>query len=197
MTGESLVGIRRKALANLIPPPKQKLSDWLECNVILPEGVSALPGAIRLYPFQREIANVIGDPAVERVTLVKPVRVGLSSDTAPGSLSDCSSGYQVDARKRSTAWTMRLLQGRLSMRIGLHEKSSCEIQTHSLNARGGRERYPQAGWIDDRLARHIGELFDQKIRLMAGILIRKCYERRHANRPRSGCKEGAIPRVRR
>jgi hypothetical protein len=34
----------------------------------LPEGVSALPGAIRLYPYQREIADAISDPEIERVT---------------------------------------------------------------------------------------------------------------------------------
>jgi phage terminase large subunit GpA-like protein len=52
------------------------LSDWIEGNIKLPEGVSALPGAVRLWPYQREIADAIGDPEIERVTLVKPVRVG-------------------------------------------------------------------------------------------------------------------------
>ena len=32
---------------------------------------------MRLWPYQREIADAISDPAIERVTLVKPVRVGL------------------------------------------------------------------------------------------------------------------------
>jgi phage terminase large subunit GpA-like protein len=47
--------------------------------VRLPDGVSALPGMVRLWPYQREIANAIGDPAIERVTLVKPVRVGFTT----------------------------------------------------------------------------------------------------------------------
>lgn len=46
---------------------------------MLPDDVSALPGAVRLWPFQREIANAIGDPTIERVTLVKPVRVGFTT----------------------------------------------------------------------------------------------------------------------
>ena len=71
--------IRRRALASLIPPPRLKLSTWIEKNIRLPEGVSALPGPVRLWPYQREIADAIGDPAIERVTLVKSVRVGFTT----------------------------------------------------------------------------------------------------------------------
>lgn len=71
--------IRRKALHGLIPPPRLRLSDWIESNIALPEGVSAQPGPVRLWPFQREIADAIGDPLLERVTLVKPVRVGFTT----------------------------------------------------------------------------------------------------------------------
>lgn len=79
MTADTLASIRRNALAALIPPSRRQLSDWIEENVFLPEGVSSLPGAVRLWPFQREIADAIGDPAIERVTLVKPVRVGFTT----------------------------------------------------------------------------------------------------------------------
>jgi hypothetical protein len=41
---------RARALAALIPPPRLRLSDWIETNIRLPEGVSALPGAVRLWP---------------------------------------------------------------------------------------------------------------------------------------------------
>jgi phage terminase large subunit GpA-like protein len=54
------------------------MSDWIEREIRLPEGVSALPGPIRLYPYQREIADAMGDPLIERVTLVKGVRVGFT-----------------------------------------------------------------------------------------------------------------------
>jgi hypothetical protein len=53
----TLAAIRTRALASLIPPPRLQLSNWIEANIRLPEGVSALPGAIRLYPYQREIAD--------------------------------------------------------------------------------------------------------------------------------------------
>ncbi len=45
----------------------------------LPEAVSALPGRVTLWPYQREIADAISDPELERVTLVKPVRVGFTT----------------------------------------------------------------------------------------------------------------------
>jgi phage terminase large subunit GpA-like protein len=47
----SLADIRRNALRSLIPPPRLHLSEWIEQNIRLPEGVSALPGAIRHYPY--------------------------------------------------------------------------------------------------------------------------------------------------
>ena len=74
-----LTAARNRALRALIPPPRLKLSTWVEQNVVLPQGVTALPGRFRLWPFQREILDVIGDPRIERISLIKPVRVGLST----------------------------------------------------------------------------------------------------------------------
>ncbi|WP_420344621.1 phage terminase large subunit family protein [Paenirhodobacter sp.] len=71
--------IRAEALRALMPPPRLRLSEWIEREVCLPEGVSSQPGPVRLWPFQREIADAIGDPLIERVTLVKPVRVGFTT----------------------------------------------------------------------------------------------------------------------
>ncbi|GMO87150.1 phage terminase large subunit family protein [Bradyrhizobium ottawaense] len=75
----ALCEIRTRALRSLIPPPRLQLSDWIEANIRLPEGVSALPGAIRLYPYQREIADAISDPEIERVTMVKAARLGFTT----------------------------------------------------------------------------------------------------------------------
>ncbi len=74
-----LSDIRRRALAALIPPPRLSLSEWIETHMRLPEGVSSMPGQVRLWPYQRSIADAIGDPEIERVTVVKPVRVGFTS----------------------------------------------------------------------------------------------------------------------
>lgn len=71
--------IARRARAALLPPPRLALSAWIERNIVLPPDVSALPGPVRLYPFQRDIADAMTDPAVERVTIVKPVRVGFTT----------------------------------------------------------------------------------------------------------------------
>ena len=76
---DTLKEIERRALESLRPPLRLTLSDWVEQNIYLPHGVSSLPGLVQLWPFQREIADAIGDPAIERVTLVKPVRVGFTT----------------------------------------------------------------------------------------------------------------------
>jgi phage terminase large subunit GpA-like protein len=65
--------------AAFTPPPKLKLSEWLESHIHLPAGSSAVPGALRLWPWQRQIADAISDPLVERVSLVKAARVGFTT----------------------------------------------------------------------------------------------------------------------
>ena len=76
---DSLALAQREALAALRPPPRLPLSEWIEASLRLPQGVSAQPGKVRLWPYQREIADVISDPAVERVTIVKSARLGFTT----------------------------------------------------------------------------------------------------------------------
>src|SRR5262245_21083746 len=73
-----LADVLRRARAAFRSPPRLALSSWLESHVRLPEGTTALPGPLRLWPYQREIADAITDPTIERVTVVKPVRVGFT-----------------------------------------------------------------------------------------------------------------------
>ena len=75
----SIFAVRLKALMALRPPPRWPLSQWIESTIRLPADVSALPGPVRLWSFQRDIADAMSDPQLERVTLVKSVRVGLST----------------------------------------------------------------------------------------------------------------------
>lgn len=58
-----------------------RLSTWIESEngIRLPDAVSAVSGRIKLYRPQVEIADAIGDPDIERVTIVKPVRVGFTT----------------------------------------------------------------------------------------------------------------------
>lgn len=62
-----LAEMRCLAFAALVPPPQIPLSEWIEAQVRLPEGLCACPGPMRLYPYQREIADRIGNPEIERV----------------------------------------------------------------------------------------------------------------------------------
>ena len=75
----SLVQIRRAGFEALRPPPRLPLSAWIERHLVLPEGTSALPGRVRLWPYQRAIADAVGDPAIERVSLVKATRIGFTT----------------------------------------------------------------------------------------------------------------------
>ncbi|WP_338661146.1 terminase gpA endonuclease subunit [Pararoseomonas sp. SCSIO 73927] len=76
---DSLMRLRWEALAHLRPPPRLRLSQWMESTLKLPDTVSAIPGPVRLFPYQREIADALTDPEVERVTLVKSVRLGFTT----------------------------------------------------------------------------------------------------------------------
>ena len=67
------------ACHRLRPPPRIPLSNWIETHLRLPEGLAAQPGPVRLWPFQRGIADAISDPSLERVTVRKSARVGFST----------------------------------------------------------------------------------------------------------------------
>jgi hypothetical protein len=49
-TGNNLLKVRARALTALMPPLRLCLSEWIEKKIRLPEGVSALSGAVRLWP---------------------------------------------------------------------------------------------------------------------------------------------------
>lgn len=78
-TAAALASIRARALMALLPPPKLRGSEWIEAHMRLPEGVSSMPGKVKLLPYMRKIADAIFDPEIERLTLVKPVRVGFTT----------------------------------------------------------------------------------------------------------------------
>lgn len=80
MRFSSIKGIRQRVCArSLAPPPKIALADWIEANVNLPADVSATPGAMRLFSYQRGICEAVDDPAVSRISFVKPVRIGATA----------------------------------------------------------------------------------------------------------------------
>jgi phage terminase large subunit GpA-like protein len=74
-----MIPLARRFLDRIAPPPRLELGPWIESNIYLPAGVSAVPGQMHLWPWQVGIAAAISDPAVTRITLVKPTRVGFTS----------------------------------------------------------------------------------------------------------------------
>ena len=60
-----------KAVEQLLPPLDIPLSTCIEANIKLPQRLAAEPGAVKLWPPQREIANSIGNADVERVTWLR------------------------------------------------------------------------------------------------------------------------------
>ncbi len=68
-----------RARALLKPPLRLPLSQWIETRMHLPDGLTAKPGLVKLWKFQRAIADAMTDPAIERVTVRKCVRVGYST----------------------------------------------------------------------------------------------------------------------
>ena len=60
------------------PPPEEPIDEWAEKNLVLPSGVSALPGPLdlSLTPYLREILRAYTDPEVEEITLCTSTQVG-------------------------------------------------------------------------------------------------------------------------
>ncbi len=61
------------------PKPMEPLSRWIEDNLRLPAGISAVSGPLKLHPYQREIADAMADPRIERVSVIKSARVGYTT----------------------------------------------------------------------------------------------------------------------
>jgi hypothetical protein len=62
-------------MASIIQKRPKPLSRWIEDVIRLPSGIAAVPGPLKLHPYQRAIADAIADPKVERVSLLKSVRI--------------------------------------------------------------------------------------------------------------------------
>lgn len=76
---DALTATRRRALAALKPPPVLSLADWIESTIHFPATVSALPGKVRLWSYQRGICDAIDDPEISRITVQKSARIGYTS----------------------------------------------------------------------------------------------------------------------
>lgn len=68
----------------LAPPLQVSLADWAEKYFVLAEGGSPRPGRFRCWPYQRGILDAIGDPEIERVSVIKPTRIGYTKSLIAG-----------------------------------------------------------------------------------------------------------------
>ena len=126
----------------LKPPPKLTLSEWVEQNVVLWDGPNA-GEKFRPWAYQREMLDAMADPSIERVSIIKPARIGYTkgliaalaakSATAPCPMillvptDDDARGFAVDevdpAFRASPALRSLIRQGRLDGRNTLTMRS--------------------------------------------------------------------------
>src|SRR5262245_57114511 len=45
----------------------------------MPGSIAAVPGSLRLYPYQRAIADALADANIERVSVLKSARIGFTT----------------------------------------------------------------------------------------------------------------------
>ena len=62
-------------LSQIRLPPRLPLPEWIEANVCLPR-VSATPGPLRLWRYQKGWLDAIADPGLTRITIMKATRIG-------------------------------------------------------------------------------------------------------------------------
>lgn len=67
--------MRRRAFTALVTPAEMPFSEWIKANIVLPTGLTAVPGPVHLYKPQREVADVLGNPEFTRVSILKSARV--------------------------------------------------------------------------------------------------------------------------
>lgn len=78
MSAEALSTALQDVARAFRPPPVMRYSEWAEQNFRLPAESSAVSGRYKPWKYQRRILDAIGDPTIERVTLVKPTRIGFT-----------------------------------------------------------------------------------------------------------------------
>lgn len=74
------------------PPPDLTVSEWAIRNRILPKGTTSRPGPFKPEQFQLEMMNVILDPLVHEVVIMKCTQVGYSD-----AVLNNVCGYFIDA----------------------------------------------------------------------------------------------------
>ncbi|MDA9523049.1 hypothetical protein XI06_22905 [Bradyrhizobium sp. CCBAU 11434] len=71
--------LARAWLRALAPPPIVAPTTFAESQIILPASANALPGPLRLYPYQREPVDAVADDDVEIIVLMLASQTGKST----------------------------------------------------------------------------------------------------------------------
>lgn len=81
---DRVVGMFRRALHGLRPPPKLTGSEWADREFYLSAESAAEPGRWRTLPYQREPLNCMTDSVTEEVVWIKSARVGYTQCAKAG-----------------------------------------------------------------------------------------------------------------
>lgn len=71
--------VQAAALRVLLPPMRETLTTFMKRDIWLPADVSATPGRYEPWAFHPGILDACTDPTLERVTVIKSVRTGLTT----------------------------------------------------------------------------------------------------------------------
>jgi phage terminase large subunit GpA-like protein len=81
--------LMRSWLGMLAPPARIKPSDFAESQLMMPASSNAIPGPLRLAPYQRELVNCIADPDTDIIVMQ------LSAQTGKSTALDCMIGWMM------------------------------------------------------------------------------------------------------
>ena len=70
--------VRQRVRKSFAPPPDILVSEWARRNRTLAKGTSARPGPFRPEKFQIEMMDVVADPNVHRIVVMKSTQLGYS-----------------------------------------------------------------------------------------------------------------------
>ena len=68
----------RRVWKHYEPPPDLSVSQWAILNRVLPKGTTSRPGPFKPEAFQIELMNVVLDPNVHEVVIMKSTQIGYS-----------------------------------------------------------------------------------------------------------------------
>lgn len=85
----SMEDVEQRARETWRPPPRLSLSQWADEHFYLSAESAATPGRWHTLPYQREIMDVITDPRVTYVSVMKSARVGYTK------IIDAAIGYHI------------------------------------------------------------------------------------------------------